>query len=100
MSLGGTDDFDNLALACGTCNGHKAARTSAFDPISHEEVRLFNPRSDVWRDHFEWSKDLSLIVPRTTVGRATLLVLDMNRQRLVNWRHAMIAINEHPPTDD
>lgn len=98
-SLGGTDDIHNLALSCSTCNGHKAARTSAIDPITREEIALFHPRRDSWNEHFEWSEDFLLIVPRTIIGRALIFLLDMNRERLLNWRRAMIAINEHPPDD-
>ncbi len=99
-ALGGTDDPDNLALSCNTCNGHKAARVTAIDPVTHEEVRLFHPRHDLWGEHFEWSEDLLTIIPRTIVGRAMISLLDTNRERLINWRRAMIAINEHPPSED
>ena len=40
---GGGGDLENLALACPGCNLHKASRTTAMDPVTGENVRLFHP---------------------------------------------------------
>ena len=55
LSQGGSDDLDNLALACFHCNRRKADKLTALDPDSGAEVALFNPRRDDWREHFIWS---------------------------------------------
>ena len=34
ISKGGTDDAENLALACQGCNGYKSTKTEAFDVMS------------------------------------------------------------------
>ncbi|MEH1806900.1 HNH endonuclease [Nostoc sp.] len=46
LSLGGTDNLENLALACFHCNRRKTNRLTATDLQSGEEVLLFNPRAD------------------------------------------------------
>ena len=46
---GGSDDNENLALACYHCNAHKGPNLSALDPESGALVRLFNPRLDKFR---------------------------------------------------
>ena len=51
-SRGGVTELGNLALACEGCNGHKAAKTQAIDPSIDEQVSLFHPRRQGWRDHF------------------------------------------------
>ncbi len=43
---GGTDDEENLWLACRDCNLFKSSKTHATDPETGERVRLFNPRAD------------------------------------------------------
>lgn len=54
---GGTDDEDNLWLACRMCNGFKGDRIHGLDPLTGQEVRLFNPREQEWTEHFSWDAD-------------------------------------------
>ncbi len=42
---GGTDDEENLWLACRLCNGYKGVQTEAVDPKTGKSVFLFNPRT-------------------------------------------------------
>jgi hypothetical protein len=72
----GTDDEDNLALACADCNEHKGANIAGFDPDTGEVTVLFDPRGMEWDDHFHW--DDVTIFGVTAVGRTTVRVLDMN----------------------
>ncbi|WP_219898752.1 HNH endonuclease [Phormidesmis priestleyi] len=53
-SKGGSSEESNLWLACPICNGYKADKTEAIDPETRESVSLFNPRSQVWTEHFRW----------------------------------------------
>ncbi|WP_224411817.1 HNH endonuclease [Oscillatoria salina] len=43
-SFGGSDDLDNLALACRRCNERRYNFTTGIDPETETEVPLFNPR--------------------------------------------------------
>jgi hypothetical protein len=79
ISLGGTDEPDNLALACRSCNGHKAAAVTAADPDTGEVVSLFNPRADRRGDHSRYDPDSGTVDGLTATGRATVARLDMNR---------------------
>lgn len=54
---GGTDDEENLWLACRLCNGYKGSQKKAADPKTGKKVSLFNPRKDDWKRHFEWKKE-------------------------------------------
>ncbi len=49
---GGADSLDNLALACFHCNRKKADKLSAIEPELGTEVPLFNPRQNLWNEHF------------------------------------------------
>jgi hypothetical protein len=95
-SKGGPTSLDNLALSCG-CNGYKAHRTRARDPLTGRRVGLFNPRRQRWSRHFEWSADFLIILSRTATGRATVAALSLNRPELVNLRRILLLIGEHPP---
>ena len=97
---GGADTFENFALACFHCNRRKADRLAALDPASGEEVPLFNPRRDVWGEHFIWSADGLSIIGTTPAGRATVAALVLNRARVINIRTADRIIRRHPPPGD
>jgi hypothetical protein len=98
-ALGGLTVEDNLWLACQPCNGHKSKRVSEIDPMTDELVRLFDPRRQVWVDHFIWDNDGSRIVGLTPTGRATVVALQLNRAVLVAARKIWVAAGWHPPRD-
>jgi hypothetical protein len=89
---GGSDLAANRALACASCNLSKADKIAMADPRSGIEVRLFDPRRDLWSDHFRWSKDRRRLLGRTPTGRATVAALDMNgphrREARRHWLRA------------
>jgi hypothetical protein len=86
-SNGGPTELANLALACPHCNGHKWKHADGQDPLSGDTVRLFNPRTDVWSDHFQWSSaQAGVIEGKTAWGRATIARLQMNQPDLLAIR--------------
>jgi len=56
-ALGGATRRDNLWAACRQCNAFKGERTQAWDPVTDAVAPLFNPRRQVWSEHFLWSDD-------------------------------------------
>lgn len=68
----------NLAFSCGGCNAHKKDKTEALDPLTHQLMPLFNPRTNIWSDHFQWSDDDLQIIGTTPTGRATVQLLKIN----------------------
>jgi hypothetical protein len=85
----GTDDADNLALACNRCNAHKGPNLSSYDPDTDELVVLFNPRIDTWEEHFVMN-DCN-VFGRTPVGRSTVALLSMNDPDRVQLRIELAA---------
>ncbi len=61
-SLGGPDDLENLAYACQGCNGSKADRTGLLDAVTGAFAPFFNPRTQVWAEHFAWNEGFSQII--------------------------------------
>ena len=96
----GDDALDNLALACFHCNRRKGNVVSIQDSTSGEEIPLFNPRRERWQDHFIWSADSRVIIGLTAVGKATIVALDLNRERVIDIRQADILLRRHPPLGD
>jgi hypothetical protein len=103
-SAGGSDDEENLALACRNCNERRSNRSRAEDPVTGRIVPLFNPRLDRWADHFAWHVDRIRIVGLTPTGRATLVLLDMNDEwhggAALRIRQRDLLDGYHPPPGD
>jgi hypothetical protein len=97
VSKDGDDDLDNLACACGGCNGSKYNKTHAADPFDGKVVPLFHPRQMSWHEHFAWSPDFLHIIGITAIGRATVEALALNRIGLINFRRALLKQGVHPP---
>jgi hypothetical protein len=89
--------FENLCLACPTCNRYKADLTSAADSQTQTEAALFHPPQQGWVDHFAWNEGATQIIRLTPTGRATIELLKMNRPQLVRVRQMWVAMDEHPP---
>jgi 5-methylcytosine-specific restriction endonuclease McrA len=49
---GGAMAVENLALACPFCNRFKGSDLGSLDPDTGELTPFYNPRTQVWRDHF------------------------------------------------
>jgi hypothetical protein len=81
---GGSNDLDNLALACPNCNWNKGPNMSAVDPVTDLVLPLFSPRRDVWRDHF--ARSGLEIVGLTPTGRATVQLLKFNEPERIDVR--------------
>jgi 5-methylcytosine-specific restriction endonuclease McrA len=81
---GGSDDIDNLGLACIDCNLHKGTNLTGIDPQTGELTELFHPRRQEWKDHFEWQG--IYLSGKTATGRTTIRVLNINSEDQVALR--------------
>lgn len=95
ISKQGSDDDENLALACRSCNLHKANRISGIDHDRQIEIRFFNPRFDQWNEHFHPSPTGELI-GKTAIGRVTISSLKMNAPAQLSARRLWIQWNLFP----
>ena len=92
---GGSTTADNLALACVACSLYKGAKQEIEDPKTGTLVTVFNPRQQVWENHFQWN-DVELI-GLTAVGRATIDALKLNRSLILAIRSEEKLLGRHPP---
>ncbi|MCU0482634.1 MAG: hypothetical protein MUE54_15695 [Anaerolineae bacterium] len=58
---------------------------------------LFNPRQQIWDDHFQWDETGTHIIGLTAIGRATILQLKMNHPATVESRKLWVSAGWHPP---
>lgn len=100
QAAGGLTTRENLWLACRRCNQFKADRTHAIDSQTGEKVSLFNPRTQHWLDHFAWQPNGTQIVGLTPCGRATVMVLHLNDQYIVETRRFWVEAGWWPPSEE
>jgi len=99
LALGGTDEESNLWLSCSLCNRFKGIQILHSDPLSGETVSLFNPRTQIWKEHFCWNDTGTHIIGQTPVGRATVEALRLNNEVAIEVRFYWVLANWHPPVD-
>jgi hypothetical protein len=92
---GGTDEDDNLCLACYKCNGYKGSNVAALDPATGEATKLYHPRRQKWNDHFQVNSDATL-TGLTPEGRATIAVLRINDKSRVRTRRVALMAGDYP----
>jgi len=85
---GGTSEEQNLALACIHCNRYKGGNLTSIDPVTKDIVRLFNPRTDLWAEHFELRG--AVIIPVAAIGRVTVSFLRFNDQTRIGERQKLL----------
>ena len=73
----------------------EALKNLVRERATGELVPLFDPRNDVWDDHFKW--DGAILRGRTPTGRATAEILAINHPDFVLLRETLIEEGTFPP---
>src|SRR4051812_43760197 len=81
---GGNDEDENLAISCARCNLLKGPNLAGIDPATGRMARLFNPRKDIWRQHFRVAG--GKLLGLSAIGRTTAGLLDWNNPKSVRLR--------------
>ncbi len=84
---GGTTIADNLAYACWRCNRYKGTDLGSFDPETGKFSFLFHPRNQIWHEHF--SRQDALLKGKTSVGRTTVHLLQLNTDERIAERQRL-----------
>lgn len=91
---GDSSKLDNLALACVFCNRYKGSDIASLNPETKELVRLYNPRTMRWREHFRLQE--VFIEPLTEIGEATTRILQMNHEDQILERRVLYVRGLYP----
>jgi len=93
---GGTDEEENLWLACPLCNSYKGTQTHGIDPVTRQRVLLFNPRKQNWKRHFFIRSGFE-IIGKTAIGRATVIALQINNPLAIDVHKNWFGAGWYPP---
>lgn len=96
LAKGGTNQDDNLALACRSCNLKKGTFTTGTDAITEATVPIFNPRQATWSEHFQISETTGAVIGLTPIGRVTVERLELNSSLQLTARKVWIQLGLFP----
>jgi hypothetical protein len=93
---GGETIAENLCLSCPECNKFKGSDVASYDRATGAAVLvpLFNPRNQLWDEHFQLNG--AIIEPLTPEGRVTITLLQMNRPEAIAEREIFIRLGTYP----
>ena len=83
--------LENLALACQPCNRSKGSDLGSNSVAAKILTRFYNPRIDVWADHFQVNEDAE-IIPLTEIGEVTVRIFKFNEFERVLERQGLIEL--------
>ncbi len=81
-------------LACSLCNRYKGTDVGSI--FQGKFIRFFNPRIDLWTDHF--GLDDSFIQPLTPIGEVTAKIFGLNHVDRLIERQVYIESGIYPPS--
>ena len=85
LSRGGPKELENLVLACRSCNAYKAFHQIGLIE-TEEAARLFDPRRDIWEEHFRFNSETFEIEGLTEIGIGTVNRLQINNSAQIQAR--------------
>jgi hypothetical protein len=91
---GGQTEADNLAYACAFCNRSKGSDVGSIVRQTGAFVRFFNPRTDLWADHF--ALDGVTIMTLSDMGEVTAQILDFNNGERLLERQTLQTLGRYP----
>ena len=94
LKHGGSSEVENLALSCVFCNRNKGSDIGSVVANSTDFVRFYNPRTDIWSEHFRLSD--VVIEPLTKIGEATVRILQINHEDKILERVILRRFGRYP----
>lgn len=85
---GGPTIISNLAYCCPECNRYKGTDLGSYLADESTIIRFFNPRIDIWEEHFMVVE--AAILPKTPNGQVTAVIFQMNAPERILYRKALI----------
>jgi hypothetical protein len=94
---GGTTEIDNLAYACFLCNNSKGSDIASLTADGSISL-FFNPRTDVWTDHFRLTEDRFVLL--TQKAEATERIFGFNDAARCQERRGLQRLGRYPTSID
>jgi HNH endonuclease len=92
---GGLSIAENLAYCCPDCNFFKGSDVGTFDFKNDSLIRFFNPRKDIWTEHFFIGN--GSILSKSDIGRSTEKIFKFNEIERLVFRKQLIELALYLP---
>jgi hypothetical protein len=79
---------------CLTCDRFQGSDIATLDANTRDLLRLFHPRQDVWKEHFELEG--VKIFGKTQIGEATVRLLRLNLEERLLERELLQSLGRYP----
>jgi hypothetical protein len=83
-------------LSCRSCNVFKSNFLFGIDENGFESERLFNPREDIWVEHFKVDLKTFEIIGTTKIGFGTINRLKINSKIQLSARNQWYKLDLFP----
>ncbi|MFQ5628226.1 MAG: HNH endonuclease [bacterium] len=90
----GQTELDNLAYAYAYCNRNKGSDIGSMLQPHGEFLRFYNPRKDIWSDHFEL--DGTTIKPLFDIAKVMSQIFGFNHIDRIIERKTLIELGKYP----
>jgi hypothetical protein len=87
---------ENLCWSCPDCNFSKGSDTGSFDPQTGNYSFLYNPRNQIWNEHFSINYETAHLEALTPEGRVTIKLLKLNFSARITLRELRIQTKQYP----
>ena len=94
LKHGGLTLLINLAYCCPDCNFFKGSDVAAYLPDGLSFTRFYNPRIDIWDDHFYFHNEE--IRWKTELGKATVEIFKFNHPDRLVFRSQLVELGLYP----
>jgi hypothetical protein len=94
LKYGGGNELENLAYSCPHCNQYKGSDLTTFLESYDDIVQLYNPRKQIWSEHFETLN--GEIIAKTRIGKATVKIFRFNDPDVLILRRELSQIGLYP----
>ena len=91
---GGPNTSNNLAYSCSVCNWKKGSNISTILTFGGELIPLFNPRTQIWFDHFQVVG--GELFPLSDIAEATIKLLELNLPIKIEERYEIALSGFYP----
>jgi 5-methylcytosine-specific restriction endonuclease McrA len=83
--------------ANGCCEYCQTSEKNTGQTMQVEHIIPDGPRQQVWHEHFEWLDEAIRLKGLSPIGRATIVRLKMNHERILTARARWVIGGFHPP---
>jgi hypothetical protein len=94
LQHGGPNSLNNFAYCCSSCNWKKGPNIATILEFGGELIPLFNPRNQIWFEHFKVQR--GELISLSNTAEATIKLLELNLPFKIEERFEIMLAGFYP----